>query len=256
MLLTVDIGNTNIVIGIYDGERLKKHWRLSSTTTRTSDECWMLLTMLLGDCKGITENIDGVIISSVVPNITPAFVRAFQDHLQIDPIIVDSDLDVGLKNLYHDPAAVGADRIVNAVAGFHLLGGPCIIVDFGTATTFDVVTADYEYLGGIIAPGIETSANVLHRIAARLPKVEMKFPSASIGRTTETSIQAGLMYGTVEMIDGIIRRIEDELQVTTRKVATGGLANIVIPYTKTIHRVEPFLTLNGLRLIFDLVHSK
>jgi type III pantothenate kinase len=251
MLLTLDIGNTNIVIGIFDGEKLRKHWRLSSTISRTSDECWILLNMLLSDCPGVIKKIEDVIISSVVPNITPAFIRAFGEHLNISPIIVDSDLDTGLKILYHDPKAVGADRIVNAIAGYSLLGGPCVIVDFGTTTTFDVVSANYEYLGGVIAPGIETSANLLHRIAARLPKVEMKFPENYIGQTTENSIQSGLMYGTVELIDGMINRISTELGSEVKTVATGGLANVIIPYCERISRIEPMLTLEGLRLIYQ-----
>ncbi|MBN2012701.1 type III pantothenate kinase [candidate division KSB1 bacterium] len=253
MLLTIDVGNTNIVIGVYDKDELKKHWRLSSTVTRTSDECWILLTTLLQNSSNMIEKIDGVIIASVVPNITPAFVRTIQDNLKIAPIVVDSNLDIGLINLYQDPSAVGADRLVNAVAGYTMYGGPCIIVDFGTATTFDVVTENYEYLGGVIAPGIETSANVLHRIAARLPKVEMKFPPSFIGRTTETSMQSGLMFGAVELVDGMIHRIEEELGSHAHKVATGGLANLIIPYSKTISRIEPMLTLIGLRLIYEKV---
>lgn len=250
MLLTIDIGNTNIVIGIYEGKTLKQHWRLSSAITRTSDECWILLTMLLTESKIKFAKIKGAIISSVVPNITPAFIRMFAQHSSIMPIVVDSDQNIGLKILYHDPRAVGADRIVNAVAAYHLLGGPTIIVDFGTATTFDVVSENYEYLGGIISPGVETSAAVLHRYAARLPKVEMRFPNELIGRTTETSIQSGLMFGTVELIDGMIRRLQEELRKTAATVATGGLANLIIPRSKTISRIEPFLTLEGLRLIY------
>jgi type III pantothenate kinase len=215
----------------------------------------MLINMLLSNCKGIIEKIDAVIVASVVPNITPAFVRAFEENLQITPIVVDSELDIGLEILYHDPAAVGADRIVNAVAGHNQLGGPCIIVDFGTATTFDVVSANYEYLGGVIAPGIETSANVLHRLAARLPKVEMKFPDQIIGKTTETSMQAGLMFGAVELVDGMIRRIEEEMGEPMEKVATGGLANLIIPHSKTISLIEPMLTMKGLHLIYEKVRA-
>ena len=253
MLLAVDIGNTNIVIGIYEGITLKTHWRLSSVITRTSDECWILLNMLLNESNIHFSKIDGAIISSVVPNITPAFFRMFKRKLKIDAIIVDADLDIGLKILYHDPKAVGADRIVNAVAGYFLLGGPLILVDFGTATTFDVVSEKCEYLGGIITLGVESSASILHRFAARLPKVEMKFPDELIGRTTETSIQSGLMFGTVELIDGMITRIQQELGKPAKTVATGGLANLIIPYSKTISRIEPFLTLEGLRLIYEKI---
>jgi len=253
MLLAIDIGNTNIVIGIYQQKELKVHWRLSSAITRTSDECWIILNMLLHECNMLVSDIDGAIISSVVPNLTPGFIRMFAKHFKLEPIIVEGDLDIGLKILYHDSKAVGADRIVNSVAGFHLLGGPIVIVDFGTATTFDVVSENYEYIGGIIAPGVESSASVLHRFAARLPKVEMKFPQELIGRSTETSIQSGLMFGTVEMVDGMIHRLQKEFTKSIQTVATGGLANLIIPHCSTINRVEPFLTLDGLRMIYDIV---
>lgn len=256
MLVAIDIGNTNIVIGIYDGKNLKMHWRLSSLITRTSDECWILLNMLLREVEIDFSKIKGAIISSVVPNITPAFKDVFVHHSNIEPIIVSSDLDIGLKILYHDPRAVGADRIVNAVAGYHLLGGPLIIVDFGTATTFDVLSENYEYLGGIIVPGVETAAAVLHRYAARLPKVELKFPDELIGRTTEASIQSGLMYGTVELIDGLVTRIQTDLGKPANTVATGGLANLIIPQSKIISRIEPYLTLKGLRLIFEKIREE
>ena len=253
MLLAVDIGNTNIVIGTYENQQLKTNWRISSTITRTSDECWIILNMLLNQNSIHYSKISGAILSSVVPNITLAFIRMFQQHLKIEPVVVNENLKTGLKILYHDPSAVGADRIVNAIAGYHLLGGPTIIVDFGTATTFDVVSEKFEYLGGIIAPGIETSASVLHRYAARLPKVEMKFPEQLIGKTTESSIQSGLMFGTVELIDGLITRLRHELGENIKTVATGGLATVVIPNCKTISRVEPFLTLEGLRIIYDKI---
>ncbi len=255
MVLAVDIGNTNIVIGIYDGNKLKTHWRLSSLSTRTSDECWIILTMLLNDGKIHVSKIKGAIISSVVPNITPAFNKMFKQHFKITPIIVNSDLDIGLKILYQNPKAVGADRIVNSIAGYHLLGGPLVVVDFGTATTFDVISKNYEYIGGIIAPGLEVTATVLHRRAARLPKVEMKFPDELIGKTTETSMQSGLMFGTVELIDGMIRRIQEELGTPIATVATGGLANLIIPHSKMISYIEPFLTLEGLRLIYEKIEK-
>lgn len=255
MLLTVDIGNTNIVLGIYDEKKLKANWRLSSITTRTSDECWIMLTTLLNQAHINPSEIKGLILSSVVPNITPAFTRMSKTTLGLEPIIVSGELDFGLKCLYENPSAVGADRLVNAVAGYHKFGGPLIIVDFGTATTFDVISENYEYLGGIIAPGIESSASLLHRIAARLPKVEMKFPDELIGRTTEASIQSGLMYGTVEMIDGMINRLKKELGPDTKTTATGGLANLIIPYCKTISHVESLLTLEGLRLIYETLSN-
>jgi type III pantothenate kinase len=256
MLLAIDIGNTNIVIGVFDGKTLKQHWRLSSSITRTSDESWLVVNALLQQNNLSFTEMDGAIIASVVPNLTPVFTRMFHEHSAIKPIIVDSDLDIGLKILYHDPKAVGADRLVDAVAGFELLGGPTVIVDFGTATTFNVITKDYEYLGGIICLGVETSATVLHRYAARLPKVELKFPPELIGRTTETSIQSGLMYGTVELVDGLIRRLQENFAEPLKTIATGGLANLIVPHLKTISRLEPFLTLDGLRIIYERVSQQ
>lgn len=253
MLIAIDIGNTNIVIGIYRNNDLVAHWRLSSQTARTSDECWILLSSLLKSNSIELEQIQGGIISSVVPNLTATFFMVLEGYFQLSPIIVDSDLKLDLKILYEDPRAVGADRICNAVAGFHFFGGPLVILDFGTATTFDVVSANNEYLGGIIAPGIELTASVLHQRAARLPKVELKFPAFVIGTTTEASIQSGLMFGTVELINGLIARIEQQLGHSVKTVATGGLAKVVSPYTNKIERVEPFLTLDGLRLIYEQV---
>ena len=253
MLIAIDIGNTNVVIGIYREKDLVAHWRLSSQTARTSDECWILLSSLLKSNSIEMEQIQGGIISSVVPNLTSTFILVLEDYFRLSPIIVDSNLKLDLKILYEDPRAVGADRICNAVAGFHFFGGPLVILDFGTATTFDVVSATNEYLGGIIAPGIELTASVLHQRAARLPKVELKFPASVIGTTTESSIQSGLMFGTVELINGLIDRIEQQIGHTVKTVATGGLAKVVSPYTNKIERIEPFLTLDGLRLIYEQV---
>ncbi|MFZ5517504.1 MAG: type III pantothenate kinase [Candidatus Zhuqueibacterota bacterium] len=253
MLLTVDIGNTNVVVGIYDGEKLIAHWRISSLYARTGDECWILLSSLFHSHSIAIDAIEGGIISSVVPNLTPSYQQILESYFHVDPVIVSSDLKLDLKILYENPASVGADRICNAVAGFHKFGGPLVILDFGTATTFDVVNENNEYLGGIIAPGIEMSASVLHQRAARLPKVGLKFPASVIGRTTESSIQSGLMYGTVELINGLIARIENEMGRQLKTVATGGLASIVTPFTNKISSLEPFLTLDGLRLIYEQV---
>ncbi|UCE06440.1 MAG: type III pantothenate kinase [bacterium] len=253
MLIAIDIGNTNVVIGIYQNSTLIANWRLSSQIARTRDECWILLNSLFTSNSINTTQIHSGIISSVVPNLTPKFIQVLEDYLQLQPIVVSSDLKIDLKILYDNPQAVGADRICNAVAGFHRFGGPLVILDFGTATTFDVVSQNNEYLGGIIAPGIELTASVLHQRAARLPKVELKFPASVIGTTTESSIQSGLMFGTVELINGLITRIERELETTVKTVATGGLAKVVVPFTAKIEHVEPFLTLEGLRLIYEQV---
>lgn len=253
MLITIDIGNTNVVIGIYHKETLMAHWRLSSQTARTHDESWILLSALI-KANGIEiDQIHGGIISSVVPNLTSTFIQVLEEYFHFEPIVVSSDLNIDLKILYENPRAVGADRICNAVAGFHRFGGPLVVLDFGTATTFDVISENEEYLGGIIAPGIELTAATLHQRAAKLPKVELKFPDSVIGTTTESSIQSGLMFGTVELINGLINRIERELGKNVKNIATGGLANVVAPHTDRIEHIEPFLTLEGLRLIYEQV---
>lgn len=253
MLITVDIGNTNVVIGIYQRDKLIAHWRLSSQTARTGDECWILISALFESHQLKINQVRGGIISSVVPNLTATFIRVFEDYLNITPVIVSADLNLELKILYENPRAVGADRICNAVAGVHYFRGPLVILDFGTATTFDVVSEKNEYLGGIIAPGIELTASILHQRAAKLPKVELAFPDKVIGRNTEASIQAGLMFGTVELINGLIVRIEEELGKSVQTVATGGLAHVVVPHTDRIQKIEPFLTLDGSRLIYEYV---
>lgn len=256
MLMTIDIGNTNIVIGVYDGEGLQGHWRLSSTITRTSDESWIITRLLFQSADLQDSKITGIAISSVVPALTDVFVQMARKYFSLEPVVVGNDLDTGIKILYQTPSTVGADRICNAVAGFRKYGGPLIVVDFGTATTFDVVTKDAEYLGGIIFPGIEMSANFLHSRTARLPKVALTFPGNLVGTTTTESIQAGLMYGSVEMIDGLVRRIMSERQEQMTVVATGGLAQVLEKKSTQLKIIEPFLTLEGLRLIYERISSK
>lgn len=251
MILLADIGNTNITIGVQQQHELSANWRLSSRVSITADELWITLKMLL-DSAGIRfEQVKGFALSSVVPNLTPIVERMVQLRLQVPFVNVSSDLDLGIKILYENPWQVGADRLCNAVAGFARFGGPLVIVDFGTATTFDVISKQGEYLGGLIAPGPETTTTVLHQAAARLPKVELAFPPSIIGTTTETSIQAGLMYGGVEMIDGLNRRLRAELGEDTRIIATGGLARVFLPRLTTVERIEPDLTLEGLAMIFE-----
>jgi type III pantothenate kinase len=251
MLLVADIGNTNITFGLFEKEKIQAQWRLASGAARTEDEIWILVKMLLESESFLLNQVEGFSLSSVVPNLTPVFERVVAKRLKVPMVNVTADLDTGIKVLYENPHQVGADRICNAVAGFAKYGGPLVVVDFGTGTTFDVVTANAEYLGGIIAPGPETTALVLHRVAAKLPKVELRFPPSLIGRNTETSIQSGLMYGGVEMIEGINRRLKQELGPKTKFVATGGLAQVFMPHLKSVDGVEPSLTLDGLRIIFE-----
>jgi type III pantothenate kinase len=251
MLLVADVGNTNITFGLFEKENIKAQWRLSSGVARTDDETWILIKMLLESEGFHLKQLDGFALSSVVPNLTPVFERFAANRLKVPVVNVTADLDTGIQILYDNPHQVGADRICNAVAGFARYGGPLVVVDFGTATTFDVITRNAEYLGGIIAPGPETTAEILHRAAAKLPKIALNFPPQLIGRNTETSMQSGLMYGGVEIVDGLNRRLKAELGPETKIIATGGLAAIFMAYLKTVESVEPALTLNGLRIIFD-----
>ena len=253
MLLAIDIGNTQIAAGLFDRDELKTHWRLSSSLERTEDESWILMSSICAARGFDLKRSTGVAVSSVVPDMTPTFDKMARKYLDVEPVVVRHTLDLGLEIGYENPAEVGADRLCNAVAGYAKYGGPLIIVDFGTATTFDVISATGEYLGGIIAPGIEMSSAILHRRAARLPRVELDFPEHVIGRSTERSIQSGIMYGAVENVDGFVRRIREEMASQVESVATGGLAGLILSRLRTVDRQEAFLTLEGLRLIYRRV---
>lgn len=253
LLLTIDIGNTHTVFGFFRHKELAAHWRLSSSVNRTEDEFWMMLRLFCESSHFSEKEISGVVVSSVVPNLTPVFAQMTRNYMKIEPLVVSSSLKLPVRIAYQNPRAVGADRICDAVAGFHSYGGPLIIVDLGTATTFDVITEEGVYLGGAIAPGIETSAIDLFRRAAKLFPVQFEFPERIIGRNTKESIQAGIMFGAVQQVDGIVQKIIHEL-ATDKKVhviGTGGLANAILNRSKTIEKVEPFLTLDGMRLIYE-----
>ncbi len=253
VFLAIDIGNTHTVFGIYKNGKLLKDWRVSSLVTRTEDEIWMLVRFFCSNSDISVEEIEGVGISSVVPNLTDVFVWMSQKHLKTEPVVISSELDLGIKILYDDPSSVGADRLCNAVAGFTKYGSPVIIVDFGTATTYDVVSEKGEYLGGVIAPGIETSAAELHRRAAKLPKIELHFPKDVIGRNTVSSMQSGIMYGAVDAMEGMIRRIKNVIGQNAKVVATGGLARTIIKHTNVIDFYEPSLVLDGIFIIYNRV---
>jgi len=255
MLLAIDIGNTQIAAGLFKGGQLVAHWRLSSTYDRTEDETWVLMESICAAHGFKIQDAEGVAITSVVPGMTPTFEKMTTKYLRCAPIIVQHDLDLGIKILYENPASVGADRLVNAVAGYEKYGGPLIIVDLGTATTFDIITKNGEYLGGIIAPGIEMSAMIMHQRAAKLPRVELRFPEQVIGMSTETSMQSGLMYGAVEMINGMIDRINNELGEEASSIATGGLARLILPRLRAVKLLEPFLTLQGLYIIYNRLNK-
>jgi type III pantothenate kinase len=247
-LLAIDIGNTNVVVGVLEGSRVLDQWRLSSHIGRTADEISLLLRDLCRDHEARIAGSKRVAIASVVPALTSAVVEAARHRYGADALVVSADLDLGLEIAYHDPASVGADRLANAVAARAAYGGSVIVVDLGTATTFDVI-AEGRYEGGVIVPGVLTSAEELMRRAARLARVEIRKPARLVGRTTEESIQSGIYFGAVGQIDSLVRRIIGEVKFTPRVVATGGLASLLAPSSETIEAVDDALTLQGLRLI-------
>ncbi|MCX6639860.1 MAG: type III pantothenate kinase [bacterium] len=255
LLLTFDIGNTNVVLGLFEGDQLVNHWRLATSVSRTADEAWIVLKALCDNEQVQTDRIDGVAISSVVPDLTSVFIDLSRQQFRIVPYEVRADSAPSLQIHYRDPSAVGADRICNAVAGYQKHGGPLVVVDFGTATTFDVVNRAGEYLGGIITPGIELAGKILHLNAARLPKVTLNFPERIIADTTETSIQAGLLWGAVMVLEGLCERIFNELGEKAKVIATGGLSAVIAEHTQMIDAVEPYLVLEGLRILYHR-HSR
>lgn len=247
MWLVVDVGNTNTVLGIYEGSRLLHRWRIVSDQGRTPDEYALLLRQLCVAVSLDLNAIDGAVIGSVVPALTQVYVQAVEALWGIAPIVVSADLELGLAIGYQDPSQIGADRIANAVAAHRKFQGPVIVVDFGTATTFDVISPEGDYLGGVIAPGMRTSASDLFVRAAKLPRfIEIKEPSRIIGKNTVASVQAGLFFGTVGQVDEIVNRIQRELGEKATVVATGGLAKLIASQSRTIQQVCPTLTLEGL----------
>jgi type III pantothenate kinase len=252
MLLTIDIGNTNVVIGIFERDRIIKKWRLSTHTGNTRDEYSIFLRSLLRDADIKMENIQDAAMCSVVPALTPRFEDIIRKDYNVSPVVVRPGIKTGLKILYEPPQEVGADRIVNSVGGFNKYGGPLIIVDFGTATTFDVVSRNAEYMGGVISPGPGISSEALARMTARLPKVDLRPPKDVIGRSTIESIRSGLYYGHVGSCDRIIERISENLDEKPSIIATGGLAETIAPESRYIQNLEPDLTLEGLKIIYNL----
>jgi type III pantothenate kinase len=256
MLLAIDVGNSNIVLGVFDGDRLTESWRLLTLRERTADELGILVTHLFAE-RGVDKTrVGGIIISSVVPPLTGTMEEMAERYFGRTPLTVDPATNTGMTILYTPASDVGADRIVNAVAAYEMFGRagrtPVIAVDFGTATTFDVISAAGEYVGGVICPGIGISADALFQRAARLPRVDVRKPPSIIGQTTVTSMQAGLFFGYVAMVDGIVQRIRAELPAgdLATCIATGGMAAVLSHETTVIQHVEPDLTLQGLRLIW------
>lgn len=251
MLLALDAGNTNITIGVFRNGTLACRWRLRTVHEQTADE-WGILLRNLFSLAGLDFSlIDGVIISSVVPPLDASLTEMARRYFHREALFVTAETDTGLRILYDNPRDVGADRIVNSVAAFHEHGGPCVVVDFGTAITFDAVSAGAEYLGGIICPGIGISIQALFAKTARLPMVDFRDPGRLIGTNTVASIQSGLYYGIIGMVDGILERLLAELGPATQCLATGGQAELVVRGSKYLRDADPDLTLRGLQLIWE-----
>ena len=250
MLLAVDVGNTNIALGVYRDSALVADWRIRTQLGRTADEYGMLIRELLEYTGLEFKDIKGIAISNVVPPAMSALLETCRKFFGFDPYVVDPENET-VPIRYEPRSDVGADRIVNAVAAFALYGGPVIVVDFGTATTFDAISDTGEYLGGAIAPGIGISMEALFRTAARLPRIDLVRPPSAIGTTTETSMQAGVLFGFAGQVDEMVRRFKRELGEDSKVIATGGLAELIAPETRTVQIVNRLLTLEGLRLIWE-----
>ena len=255
MLLTIDIENTGITLGLFESGELGRRWRLASDNERTSDEYGILITQLL-ERAGLRVSDDGIIsgvaIASVAPALTGVLARSCRDYLRVDPLIVDAGLRTGIPLRYEDPKQIGADRVANAVAARRFYKGPACIVDFGTATTFDALSAGGEYLGGAIAPGIGVAADALFRRTAKLPRVELRRPPSVIGRNTVHSLQSGLLYGYVGLVEGMVCRFRAELGPEMKTIGTGAMVELIAGETSAIDVVNPWLALEGLKIIFEL----
>ena len=252
MLLTIDIGNTNIKLGLFDGEQVRAHWRLATMRERLADEYAMLLLNLLASAGLRQEDIHGCAISSVVPALTQEFTDLARRYLQLEPVVVGPEIETGLPIRADYPAEVGPDLIVNVLAARYLYGAPVIVIGFGTATTFSVVSQQGDFAGVAIAPGVGTAADSLFRATARLPQVELAPPPRAMGTNTIHAMQSGLIYGFAGLVEGLVKRLRDEVGENARVVATGGLAELIARETSVIEVVEPNLALIGLRLIYAL----
>jgi len=254
MLLAIDVGNTNIVLGVFDGEALVHSWRLQTLRERTSDELGLLVDGLFAHSRIEPVQIRGVILGSVVPPLTGTIRAMAERYFGVTAMVVEPGVNTSMPILYENPSEVGADRIVNAIAGlakFGRSGTPLIVVDFGTATTLDAISAKGEYLGGAICPGVTISADALFQRAARLPRIDVRKPARVVGRTTVGAMESGLFWGYVGMVEGLVKRMTDELGGHAVCVATGGLADVIAPETTLIQHVDPDLTLHGLRIVWE-----
>lgn len=252
MLLVIDIGNTNLTLGLYEKDKFGAHWRLATDHNRMPDEYGLQFLGLLQNAGKTVKDITGISLASVVPPLTGRVIQACEEYLKQKPLVVDAGIKTGIKIRYEDPRAVGADRVCDAVAVMKLYGGPACVVDFGTATTFNAITKDGEYLGGAITAGINLAAEALYTRAAKLPRIDLQLPPSVIGKNTIHAMQSGLLFGYVSMVEGMVNRFKTELGNDMKVIATGGLSEIIAKETKVIDIISPWLTLEGLRIIWEL----
>ncbi len=251
MLLAIDVGNSHTVVGVYEGEHLRGQWRIGTRRERTADEYALVICGLLSQFSLKPGDVTDVVFSSVVPPAMSDLAKMARDHFKVEPLAIQAGVDTGIELFVDNPAEVGADRIVNAVAAYHKYGGPLIVVDFGTATTFDVISGDGEYLGGAICPGLMISLEALVGRAAKLPKVELIKPKSVIGKNTVANMQSGMINGYSALVDGLVAKIKAELSTEPRVIATGGLASALAKEVSSIDEVDELLTLEGLRLVYE-----
>ncbi len=252
MLLAIDVGNTNITLGLYEGDTLGPRWRLATEHNRMSDEYGIMLVSLFQHAGVVPGDVHGIALASVVPPLTSTFQQACEKYLGQAPLVVDAGVKTGVRVKYDDPKGVGADRVVDAAAVQKLYGGPAVIVDLGTGTTFDAISAEGDYLGGAIAPGLSIAADALFQRTAKLPKVDLVRPPSVIGRNTVNAIQSGLIFGYVGLVEGMVARFRGELGPSMKVIATGGLAGLIAQETKVIDIIAPWLTLDGLKIVWEL----
>jgi type III pantothenate kinase len=252
MLLTIDLGNTNLTLGLYRGDKLGAHWRLATDQARMPDEYGLQFLGLLEHAGHSNKDLTGVCLASVVPQLTGRVLQACREYLKQEPLVVDAGIKTGIKIRYEDPKAVGADRVADAVAVMQMYGGPACVVDFGTATTFNALTKNGEYLGGAITAGVNLAAEALFARAAKLPRIDLQRPPSVIGRNTVHAMQSGLLFGYVSMVEGMVTRFRDELGGDMKVIATGGLAETIAKETQVVDIIAPWLTLDGLRILWQL----
>lgn len=255
MLLTIDVGNTNLTLGLYRGEKLGPHWRLATDHARMPDEYGLQFLGLLQHAGYSPGDLEGVCLASVVPPLTGRILQACREYLHQEPLLVEAGIRTGIRIRYEDPRQVGADRVADAVAVYHLYGGPACIIDFGTATTFNALTREGDYLGGAITAGIGLAAEALFQRAAKLPRIDLQRPPSVIGRNTIHAMQSGLLFGYVAMTEGMVERFRKELGKDMKVIATGGWAELIAKETKVIDILAPWLTLDGLRILWQLNRS-